>query len=93
MGADITVGSGCPKGKACRFGGLGHKHTAVFRGVTPLKGADITVPDLRAGFSHFLAALVAEGRTTVRNVRLIDRGYEGFLDKLELLGARVISAT
>ena len=93
MGADITVGSGCPKGKACRFGGLGHKHTAVFRGVTPLKGADVTVPDLRAGFSHFLAALVAEGRTTVRNVRLIDRGYEGFLDKLELLGARVISAT
>lgn len=92
MGADITVGSGCPKGSACRFGGLGHKHTAVFRGVTPLKGADVTVPDLRAGFSHVIAALVADGRTTVRNVRMIDRGYEGFVDKLDQLGARIISA-
>jgi len=86
------VSEGCPKGHACRFGGLGHSHTATFRGVTPLRGADVTIPDLRAGFSHFLAALVADGRTTIRNVRLIDRGYEGFLDKLEALGARIVSA-
>lgn len=92
MGADITVSEGCPKGHACRFGGLGHKHTATFRGVTPLRGADVTIPDLRAGFSHFLAALVAEGRSTVRNVRLIDRGYEGFVDKLDALGARIVAA-
>jgi UDP-N-acetylglucosamine 1-carboxyvinyltransferase len=91
MGADITVGPGCPRGHACRFGGLGHNHTATFRGVTPLRGSDVFIPDLRAGFSHVLAALLAEGRSTLRNVRLIDRGYEGFLDKLDVLGARVIS--
>lgn len=92
MGANITVESGCPKGKACRFGGLGHKHTAIFHGPTPLRAADVVVPDLRAGFSHVIAAMLAEGRTTIRNARLIDRGYESFLDKLELLGARVVEA-
>jgi UDP-N-acetylglucosamine 1-carboxyvinyltransferase len=93
MGADIRVSAGCPKGKACRFGGLNHAHLAEFHGVTHLKGADVEVPDLRAGFSHVIAALLAEGRSTIRNVKLVDRGYEGFLDKLEVLGARVVSAS
>jgi UDP-N-acetylglucosamine 1-carboxyvinyltransferase len=93
MGADIRVSSGCPKGKACRFGGLGHSHLAEFHGPTPLKGADLFIPDLRAGFSNVIAALLAEGNTTIRNVRLIDRGYEGFVDKLEVLGAKVVSAS
>jgi UDP-N-acetylglucosamine 1-carboxyvinyltransferase len=92
MGAKITVSSGCPKGHACRFGGLGHPHLATFEGVTALRGADIEVPDLRAGFSYVIAALVAEGRTTIRNLRIVDRGYEGFLPKLETLGARIVSA-
>ncbi len=92
MGADIHVDTACPRGKACRYGGQGHRHTARFRGVTPLRGAEIEVPDLRAGFSHVIAALIAEGRTTLRNVRLIERGYEGFLVKLESLGGRIISA-
>jgi UDP-N-acetylglucosamine 1-carboxyvinyltransferase len=93
MGADISVSKGCPKGNACRFGGLGHEHTAIFRGVTPLRGAEVEIPDLRAGFSHVIAGLIAEGRTTVRGVRMIDRGYEGFVDKLEAIGARVISTS
>ena len=93
MGADITVDSGCPKGKACRFGGLGHDHTATFRGVTHLRGADIEIPDLRAGFSHVIAGLIAEGKTTLRGVRMIDRGYEGFVDKLDRIGARIVSTS
>jgi UDP-N-acetylglucosamine 1-carboxyvinyltransferase len=93
MGADIQVTSGCPRGRACRFGGLGHDHLAAFRGVTPLKGADVEVPDLRAGFSHVIAALLAEGRTTIRGASMIGRGYEGFLGKLDRLGARVISTS
>ncbi len=92
MGADISVESSCPRGRACRFGGLNHRHTAIFRGVTPLKGADITVPDLRAGFSHVIAALLAEGTSTIRGTRMIERGYEGFLGKLDALGARVLPA-
>jgi UDP-N-acetylglucosamine 1-carboxyvinyltransferase len=91
MGADISVVAGCPKGRACRYGGLNHAHTAYFRGVTPLRGSDVEVPDLRAGFSHVIAALIAEGRTTIRGVRMINRGYEGFHDKLDQLGVRVMS--
>jgi UDP-N-acetylglucosamine 1-carboxyvinyltransferase len=46
------------------------------------------VPDLRGGFSHLIAALTAEGRSTVRNVGIISRGYENFAAKLQALGAR-----
>lgn len=93
MGADISVVAGCPKGRACRYGGLNHEHTAYFRGVTPLKGADVEIPDLRAGFSHVIAALIAEDQTTIRGVQMIDRGYEGFHDKLDQLGVRVLSVS
>ena len=92
MGADISVSSGCPKGHACRFGGLGHPHAATFRGVTPLHGGDLVVPDLRAGFSHFIAAMIAEGNTTIRGVGMIERGYEGFLEKLQTIGVQIVSA-
>ena len=56
-------------------------------GMAKLHGADIEVPDLRGGFSHLIAALTAEGRSTVSNVGIIARGYENFITKLELLGA------
>ena len=46
-----------------------------------------TVPDLRGGFSHLIAALTAEGTSTISNVGIISRGYEHFIDKLALLGA------
>ncbi len=59
-------------------------------GPTPLRGADIVVPDLRGGFSHLIAALTAEGRSTVSNVGIISRGYENFIGKLEALGARYV---
>ncbi len=53
------------------------------------KGAEITVPDLRGGFSHLIAALAAEGTSKVHGIDLIDRGYERFGDKLAALGAVV----
>ncbi len=90
MGADITVEAGCPKGRACRFGGQEHLHTATIRGVTPLHGAEVEIPDLRAGFSHVIAAMLAATPTTISGVRMIERGYEGFLDKLEMLGVRIL---
>ena len=92
MGADIEVQTGCPRGRACRFGGLDHPHTAVIHGATKLHGADVTIPDLRAGFSHFIGAFVAEGRSTIRGVRMIERGYEGFMGKLDQLNVHIISA-
>ena len=47
-----------------------------------------SVPDLRGGFSHIVAALAAEGTSRVAGIEVINRGYEHFLDKLHGLGAR-----
>ena len=55
--------------------------------VTRARHADINIPDLRGGFSHLIAALSAEGVSTVTGVELIKRGYEHFTDKLSGLGA------
>ncbi|BDZ46279.1 hypothetical protein GCM10025866_21880 [Naasia aerilata] len=66
------------------------EQAAVVVGPTPLHGADIVVPDLRGGFSHLIAALTAEGRSTVSNVGIISRGYENLVGKLEALGAQYI---
>ena len=51
---------------------------AVISGPTPLHGAEITVPDLRGGFSYLIAALAAEGQSKVHGIELIYRGYERF---------------
>jgi UDP-N-acetylglucosamine 1-carboxyvinyltransferase len=87
MGAKIQVHKECLGGHPCRFGQRNFNHSAVIMGPTELKGADIEVPDLRGGFSHLIAALTAEGRSTVSNVGIISRGYENFITKLQLLGA------
>ena len=87
MGASIEVHKECLGGRPCRFGQHNFKHSAVISGPAKLTGADIEVPDLRGGFSHLIAALTAEGRSTVSNVGIIARGYENFIGKLELLGA------
>ena len=54
-----------------------------------LKGAIVSAGDLRGGAALCIAALSAEGVTTVLNVNHIDRGYEDFEKKLRLLGASV----
>lgn len=87
MGATIQLYRECLGGLQCRFGQQNHYHSAVVSGPTPLKAADIVVPDLRGGFSHLIAALVAQGTSRVRGIDLIERGYESFLDKLAALGA------
>lgn len=63
------------------------EQAAIITGPTPLHAADITVPDLRGGYSHVIAALTAKGESTVRNIGIIRRGYADFLDKLSALGA------
>ena len=64
------------------------KH-AVVRGKEQLSGAPVLAHDIRAGAGLVLAGLVADGLTTVSDVQHIDRGYEGFVDKLVSLGADV----
>ncbi len=87
MGANIVVHKNGLPGRSRRVARREFEQAAVITGPTPLHGADIRVPDLRGGFSHLIAALSAEGQSTISNVGIISRGYEHFIDKLAALGA------
>lgn len=58
-------------------------------GVPSLTAAEVKAPDLRAGAALILAALAADGITTVTNVELVERGYEHIIEKLRGLGALI----
>jgi len=73
MGADIQI-----SGRA-----------AVVQGVKQLHGATVESTDLRSGAALCIAALSAEGTTTIGEIHHIARGYEKFEDKLSALGARI----
>lgn len=62
---------------------------AIVYGITPLKGCEVIATDLRAGACLVLAALIAEGKTTIHNIDHILRGYEGIVEKLNGLGAKI----
>jgi UDP-N-acetylglucosamine 1-carboxyvinyltransferase len=89
MGATIQVYRECLGGTPCRFGRRNFMHSAVIAGPSKLHAAELAIPDLRAGFSHLIAALAAEGTSQVHGVNLINRGYEDFENKLAALGAHV----
>ena len=63
--------------------------TALVRGVEGLHGAEVMATDLRASVSLVLAALVAEGETTVHRIYHLDRGYESLDRKLIQCGADI----
>jgi UDP-N-acetylglucosamine 1-carboxyvinyltransferase len=87
MGANIVVHNDGIASITRRVPRRALEQAAVITGPTPLHGADIRVPDLRGGFSHLIAALAADGTSTISNVGIIARGYEHFIDKLRDLGA------
>jgi len=87
MGADIVVHPRGLDAPARRVARRELEQAAVITGPTPLHGADVVVPDLRGGYSYVIAALAAEGQSTVRNVGIIRRGYEKLFAKLTVLGA------
>ncbi|MFU8890280.1 MAG: UDP-N-acetylglucosamine 1-carboxyvinyltransferase [Anaerosomatales bacterium] len=68
-------------------------HHALVKGVETLSGAPVRCTDLRAGAALVLAGLVAEGETEVTDTFHIERGYEGFVEKLAALGADVRTGT
>lgn len=55
----------------------------------PLRGCSMSSPDIRAGVALLIAALSAEGTSTIENIEQIDRGYEGIDRRLSKLGARI----
>ena len=64
-------------------------HRAVISGPSPLKGGTVESPDIRAGMAMLLAALAAEGSSTIHNVGQIERGYERIDERLRALGADI----
>ena len=74
MGASIKVEGG---------------NVAIIEGVEGFTGAAISAPDLRAGAALVVAAVVAEGYSTVDCIHYIERGYECFEDKLAALGGYI----
>ena len=64
-------------------------HRAVVTGPARLYGARLSSPDIRAGMAMLIAALAAEGRSTIGEIDQIDRGYERIDERLRELGARI----
>ena len=77
MGAQIIL---CDPHRAT-VNGLNHK--------SPLRGVTMTSPDIRAGVSLLIAALSAEGTSTIHNIGQIDRGYQNIDTRLRKLGAKI----
>ena len=74
MGAEITI---CDP------------HRAIVIGPRRLRGQRLSSPDIRAGMAILIAALCADGRSEIANIREIDRGYERIDERLRALGARI----
>lgn len=74
MGANITI----------------EGRTAIIQGVDKLNGAIIETKDLRGGAALVIASLVAQGESKISGVNYLERGYENFVQKLQLLGAKII---
>jgi UDP-N-acetylglucosamine 1-carboxyvinyltransferase len=64
-------------------------HRVVVVGPSQLYGTRLESPDVRAGMALLIASLCARGRSTIYNIRQIDRGYERIEEKLQSLGARI----
>lgn len=77
MGADITV----------------NHNAATIKGVEKFKGAALEMPDLRAGAAITLAAIAAEGNSTITHIEFVERGYENFAEKLQGLGVPICTVT
>jgi UDP-N-acetylglucosamine 1-carboxyvinyltransferase len=64
-------------------------HRAVVTGPTPLVGQRMESPDIRAGMAMLIAALCAEGQSTIGAIHQIDKGYERIDERLRALGASI----
>ncbi|MEX2054319.1 MAG: UDP-N-acetylglucosamine 1-carboxyvinyltransferase [Candidatus Colwellbacteria bacterium] len=89
MGADIKLFPRCLGELKCRFSGQNHNHSALINGPTKLRGVEMKVKDLRAGIANIIAALVAEGESTIEGAEEIDRGYEYIEKRLGNLNADI----
>jgi UDP-N-acetylglucosamine 1-carboxyvinyltransferase len=89
MGAEVELYDRCLGSVPCRFLNTHYHHSAIVKGPTQLHGAEINIPDLRAGFSYLIAGVIAKGESLVHGSIYIDRGYEDIHKKLRELGADI----
>lgn len=66
-----------------------NSHQALIIGPTQLQGRTVASNDIRAGVAMVLAALCAEGKTVITDIRYIERGYDRLDEKLRSLGAKI----
>lgn len=64
-------------------------HRAIVAGASPLRAARLESPDIRAGMAMLIAAMCAQGTSTINNAQQIERGYERIDERLNALGARI----
>jgi len=64
-------------------------HRALVSGPARLRGGNVESPDIRAGMAMLLAAMCADGESTINNVGQIERGYERIDERLRALGAKI----
>ncbi|MBO0729232.1 MAG: UDP-N-acetylglucosamine 1-carboxyvinyltransferase [Acidimicrobiaceae bacterium] len=92
MGGEIELFDTCLGGPACRFHDSSLQHSAIVRGISKLRGAEVEIPDVRAGFSSVIAAAAAQGPSTLRGVHHLERGYHQPADQLRSLGLELQTA-
>jgi UDP-N-acetylglucosamine 1-carboxyvinyltransferase len=93
MGAEIELFDQCLGGRDCRFADREALHSAVVKGPSQLRGAAITVPDIRGGFAYVLAAAAAEGESVLHDIHHLERGYHRPLLAFAELGLRIERVT
>jgi UDP-N-acetylglucosamine 1-carboxyvinyltransferase len=64
-------------------------HRVIVEGPTQRVGKKLESPDIRAGIALVIAALIAQGESTIDHVNHIDRGYERIDERLRLIGAKI----
>jgi len=89
LGCEIELFSTCLGGNACRFHDANYLHSAVVRGPSRLVGAEVDVPDVRAGFSSVIAASIADGPSILKDVTSLERGYDQPLERLQSIGMEI----
>lgn len=67
-----------------------HRATVIGSGKRPMRATTMTSPDIRAGIALLIAAMCADGKSTIHNIEQIDRGYQNIDLRLNQLGANIL---
>lgn len=67
-----------------------HRATVIGTGKRPMRATTMTSPDIRAGIALLIAAMCADGKSTIHNIEQIDRGYQNIDVRLSQLGANIM---